>query len=225
MPMMLSDLERQISELLKDYDFDKVRKQQIRWWLYESQLAVIAVRMDALSVVEVVNLVAGSVQDISVARPGTLRVLDAYGNGTTGRYVTYYDRKELNNSAPQWRSRDQAVEVQHIIKDDKSPKIIHVTPPNDGTGSLELLLSVAPEVYTRPENLDEEGDDLEVKLDETFHPAMISWTCYRTLARDGADSQNWSKAQAFRRDFFELLGAKTVGDETMSKKIERLGIT
>lgn len=224
MPVMLSDLERQVNELLRDYDFDKFRKQQIRWWLYEAQLAVVALRLDALTVTEVVDLVAGSIQDIGVARPGTLRVLDAYGNGATGKFVTYYDRKELNNSAPNWRGRDQSAVVSHIIKDDKSPKIIHVTPPNDGNGSLELLLSIAPDVYERPEDLDAEGTDLEVEIDVSFHPAMISWGCYRTLARDGGDSQNWSKAMAFRRDFFELIGAKTVTDDVMSKKIEKLGV-
>ncbi len=147
---------------------------------------------------KVVSLAAGVVQQLP---PDGGRINGFLHNvldkGFRVGYMSYKARhapREIDYTAlisqiPDYASEKPSAGVVHVCFDPSQPKSFTVYPRNDGTGRLLIR-------YTeRPPHV--EALDVESPLGSDFHEALINYTIYLALTRDGEDTSNSARADAF----------------------------
>ena len=149
-------------------------------------------------VTKVVSLVAGVSQKIP---PSGGRINGFLHNDLTTSFkagiMTYkakHSPKEIDYSAlirqiPGFASEKPSAGVAHVCYDQSSPKDFVVYPPNDGTGKLVVRYTEYPAPAATLND--------EIVLGSDYHEAIINYTLYLCLTRDGQDTANSARADAF----------------------------
>ena len=99
------------------------------------------------------------------------------------------DYTALVRQIPGFASEKPSAGVAHVCFDPSQPKAFTVYPPNDGTGKLVVRYTerAAHVAATNDEN----------PLGADFHEALINYTLYLALTRDGEDTANSARADNF----------------------------
>lgn len=145
-----------------------------------------------------VSLVAGVTQTIP-ANGGRINGflhnnLDASFKAGPMTYRPKHSPKEIDYSLlirqiPSYASEKPSAGVAHVCYDPSQPKSFVVYPPNNGQGRLMVRYTeYAPHVASK---------DDENPLGQEFNEALINFTIYLCLSRDGEDTGNSARADAF----------------------------
>lgn len=170
-------------------------------WINRGQRAIINLRRDAGAVTEIWQLTLGAKQSIPA---GGLQILGdprnmGYDGVSAGDAILRIDRKELDAIYPSWSSSaNQAAIIVEYMFDTDHPTVFWVNPPSDGQGYIEASISKVPAVI-----VDEESD---IGIPDQFETALVHYVCWCWLGRDSERSPNYTRAQASKSTFFELLG-------------------
>lgn len=149
-------------------------------------------------VTKTVNLVAGVSQSLP-ANGGRINGflhndLDKAFRAGIMTYKPKHSPSEIDYSAlvrqiPGYASEKASAGVAHICYDPSQPKAFTVYPPNDGTGKLVVR-------YTeRAAHVATVNDENPLGAD--YHEALINYTLYLALTRDGEDTANSARADNF----------------------------
>lgn len=109
-------------------------------------------------------------------------------------YKPKHSPREIDYSAlirqiPSYASERPSAGVVHVCYDPSQPKAFTVYPPNDGTGKLMVRYTeYAPHVSAKTD---------DNPLGPEFNEALINFTIYLCLSRDGEDTGNSARADAF----------------------------
>jgi hypothetical protein len=163
-------------------------------WLNDGQREVVMYKPDAYPRVDTVELVEGTRQAIP---SGGLQLLDVTRN-SDGIAVRLIERRVLDEQLPEWHQSPQSGEVRHYLYDERDPKTFWVYPPNDGTGSVEVLYSAAPE--------DVAVEDT-ILIDDTYANALVDYILYRAYMKDADYAANDQRAANQYNRFLSSLGA------------------
>lgn len=99
------------------------------------------------------------------------------------------DYSSLIRQIPSYASDRPSAGVAHVCYDPSQPKDFIVYPPNNGQGKLVVRYT---EYATHVASKDEENP-----LGQDFNEALINYTIYLCLSRDGEDTGNSARADAF----------------------------
>lgn len=106
-----------------------------------AQRVVCLVKREAYPVRANITLAAGTKQVLPAAG---LSLMQVYGNAVSGRRVTQCIAELMDVAAAYHPAATLEVDVQQYTADPRDPTRFDVIPPNDGTGSLDVLYGSTP---------------------------------------------------------------------------------
>lgn len=164
---------------------DRVRTQLIdtdavqRWsntellqWLTDGERTIVAIAPGASSTNATISLVSGTLQPI----PANGHMLLSITRNTSGRAVRVVGRELMDAYNPDWHTATPTSLVQNYIFDPQQPRQFYVYPPNNGTGSVDIVYSVMPAERTSM------SDTLEVI--DLYQTALVDYILYRAHQKD-----------------------------------------
>jgi hypothetical protein len=207
--MKASDVINRVRVLLND-DGTRWPNSELFYWISDAQRLIGLVRPDAVSALATVSLSAGSKQ---VIPSGMTRLLDVLHNvnsldGTPTRSIKITDRDQLETQDPNWQTKTKKKEVRQYIFDPRTPTTYFVTPPNDGTGWVELLCQAAPVEVT--------DTTTDLVLQDIYLETAVNYVMYRAYSKDNEFSANSAAANNYLQLVLSVLGLKTLKDVAAS---------
>lgn len=212
--VQVNDVVLRVGQLLQDTT-------HIRWplaeklqYITDAAREVCFFKPDACAKTSVVNLVAGTKQDIPADGTTLIDIVRNMGVGgaTAGTAPRAVTREILDAQLPGWHASTASAEVKHYTFDPQNQKVFYVYPPqpSSGMGSLEVVYSA------EPANAAENGT---LDLDSTWVPAIINYALYRCYSKDAEFAGNGQLATAYYQAFnASLVGRGAAEDKTDPRK-------
>lgn len=175
--------------------------------LNEAVRASIDVRPDLNTVVEDVDLVAGTVQHLP---PDGVQLFDVLENAATPfRVVTTCDQSLLDETYRFWPGSAQRAEVKHYTYDARDRLRFRVYPPNDGTGTVRIRYGALPPAMTLSDVL---------PINDQNEPAIYARAMGEAYRRN-TERQDLGKTQGYFDQWGQLLGLSAQGSRTTAPKV------
>jgi hypothetical protein len=177
-------------------------------YLNEARRTVVLLKPDAYTVREYLALVAGTKQQLPA---GGVAILDCGDNEATGRVATLVDRELLDHMNRFWPAATPESGVMHWCADPRDPRRFDVAPPNDGTGSLEVLYGMTPAAVALGE---------EIGLLDVYQYPLECFTLARAYAKN-TKRQDLGKSGGYMQEFRQSLGLKSVAQVAVAPKVNQ----
>jgi hypothetical protein len=179
--------------------------------LNEGERAIVAVKHEAYPVRAALTLAAGTKQALPAAG---VALMEVYANTVSGRRVTITNRELQDAAATFFPAATQEVDVQHYMKDDRDPTRFDVVPPNDGTGSVEILYGAVPTAIASV------GSNINVlDIYEQALKAFVLSQCYA----ENTERNDTAKSGYYATEFKNLLGISSQSQVAVSPKVGAQG--
>lgn len=162
---------------------------------------------DAYTVKEYVTLAAGVTQSLPA---GGIAILDVGDNQASGRVCTLVDKDLLDHQNRFWYAATQETDAQHWCADPREPRRFDVTPPNNGSGSLELLYGAIPADTAL-------GGSLPIP--DSYHRAIECFVLARAYEKN-SQKRDPNKSASYMQQFLQLLGLKSTAQIAVAPKVE-----
>jgi len=205
MALTANDLLLRCAAIYNDTSYNRISNSTSdnpNWFQFfdDALRQLILVRPDAYTTTTTMQLTSGTKQSLPSAG---IRLLDIHRNmgtngSTVGAPIHYIDRKILDASLVTWHSEAQQHYIDNYWFDPDNPTVFWVTPPNSGSGYIELTYSILHTALTAT------GDSVAVK--DIFLMPLVSWCLYRAFLVDTDSPYGFERAQFFYRDFMQTLG-------------------
>ena len=133
-------------------------------------------------------------------------------NGTTS--ITTVSRELLDTQIPNWTNPNVLPfnrQVVHVVDDIADTGTFHVVPGNDGTGIIEVIVSVIPTPVATPltdDNLFASYDGLHLDLSPVYQSPLRDYILHRAYEMDQTVPNSAATAQSFYAKFANALGVK-----------------
>jgi hypothetical protein len=210
------------SAILSEVDTVLLDTAKTRWpdaeklvYLNAGQRQIVFFKPDAYVVNDVYSLVAGTKQSIPdgtnsfqnasavTLREGVALVKVVRNMGTDGltpgAIIPPIGSDMLDNYNPDWHGESQVAAVNNYAFNDEDPKRFYVTPPNAGTGYVEVIYSALP--------LDVASVSTAITLSDVYRDSLMNYVLHRCYAKDAALSPlNAQRATEYLNLFFQSLG-------------------
>jgi hypothetical protein len=161
---------------------------------------------DSFTVNGFVPMVAGTRQQLPA---GGIAILDCGENQVSGRVATLVDRDLLNHVNRFWPTTTPEVDVKHWCADPRDPTRFDVAPPNDGTGSLEVLYATTPQDVELDQDIGFSG-----AYQHAFECFVLSCAYAKNTKR-----QDLAKSSAYMQEYRALLGVKNAAQAAMAPRV------
>lgn len=176
-------------------------------YLNEALAATAALKPDMYTVQEFITLVAGISQVIPAAGVALLDVIQ----NESGRVVTQVDAGLLDEANRFWPRATQETVVQHFAADPRDPRRFNVTPPNDGTGRVQVLYGAVPGPVTGSS-----GEDL--LLAPSYLAILTNYVLGKAYGKN-SKKQDLTKATFYMNQWGTALGLKSKGQVAVAPKV------
>lgn len=170
---------------------------------------VALVRPDAVSFVDVVQLVPGTRQAIPV---DGLRLLDVIRNmgsdgSTPSSAIRSAKREYLDLVVPGWHSAAGAIAVKTFTYDTDTPRDFYVFPPVTDTQQVHVEMSYSrlPAEVTQPADV--------ISLDDVYEGPLTDWVLYLAYRKDISSAVSQAESRGYRQAFYASLGVKMEADK------------
>lgn len=215
MTISATGLIQRAATLLVDLQKRRWPESTLLTWGNDGQLAIVALRPDAYTQTQVVQLQVGTRQSLP---PGAFSLLDVSRNmGTNGETpggaCLYVDRKRLDNEDPLWHTAPASAVVLQWMYDRSIPKTWWCYPPQptSNQGYVELDVSTAPPAMTI-DGVAGATVTVDSALDDVYVNPLLEFMIYRAHSED-AEYASSGKAEMFYDSFLRMLGLKTETDK------------
>lgn len=208
--MLASEVLQDLTTTLNDPNYVTWGEGELLQKISDAMTAIVVVRPDAYSVVEAIQLSAGTKQSVPA---GALRLLDVLRNmgadgQTPGRAITPVHGDDMDIIDPSWHKRTAKSEVRHFVYDERTPDTFFVTPPAVAGIYVEAQLSKEPPAVTAP------GDTLPLK--DIYKAPIVEYTLYLAYNKETDSMESRQEAMRHLGQFNTLLGIKSKTDLTFS---------
>jgi hypothetical protein len=184
-----------VSELLQDINKERWSDAVLLRWMSESQQLIATHKPESVATRASVALAAGV--DQSIPTDG-LMLLRARRNTASGAIVQLVDEDSQNRIAPTWPGAAQTLDANTYIYDPEiDPLTFMVSPPNNGSGSLEVVYAKIPTPVAATTSA--------ISVNDSFVPLIKDYVMYRALQME-TEGQNLSRAAQHLSTFLQGLG-------------------
>jgi len=220
MPIIAKDVLARAQIVLQDAGAKRWPLLDLLAWLNDGLRDIAFYKPTALSETKVVDLVKGTLQELADGE----QIMRAHRNiiseeGVTprvaGLVVTPIPREILDAHMPEWHMETFQAPFQravcHVVTDQFNPRIFYVYPGNNGSGRIELTVSVTPE--TIPDPAGGAGAALaaytqEIPINITYLSVLVDYVLYRSFSMDVQYAGAADRAVAHYQNFQNALGIK-----------------
>lgn len=222
--MLASDLFDRAQRIMLDETNVRWPLPELCMWLNDAQREVVLQKPNALSKTVVMKLEQGTYQ----ALPGDyLKLLRVVRNITAetpyrqgGRAVRIVSREILDTQSPYWHDGAMTPfkrDVKHVCFDEQDQRAFYVYPGNDGTGSVELVVSVQPAAIKPTGDANElDSYRVPIELQDIYGNALLDFILYRGYAKDAQFAGAAERAVLHYQQFANSLGMKVQLDVQLS---------
>lgn len=223
------------SEILSKAAIQLVDPDHTRWplaellgWLNQSQRVIVAAKPSAYSASRVLALDAGAMQRLPATHePPIMALIRVTRNITSdvadwprvaGHAVRMTSAEALDSADPDWQCRTTSALVRQAAYDAASPHEFIVYPPNDGTGRVEVIVSLLPPTIEPTAANSTAITDFArpIALGAEYEPALLDYILFRAFSKDDMTAVPM-KAQMHIQLLSQFLGAKVAAEPTSSK--------
>ena len=162
--------------------------------LNQAQRNACALRGELNTVHAAIPMVAGTLQTLPAGGTVLIRLDE---NAVGKRRCRLVDAALLDAALLTWPAATAAKEVAEYATDPRSPKRFHVTPPNDGTGSVVALYCAVPAPLATVASA--------IVLEDTHELALQHFVIGEAYAAN-TKRQDLTKATFYRQSFEKQLG-------------------
>ncbi|WP_432736474.1 DUF6682 family protein [Maridesulfovibrio sp. FT414] len=164
-----------------------------------AQRQVVMLRPDSNSVIERVELAAGSTrQDVPDQGRFIGLVRNVRPDGTPGQAITSVSRAALDGANLQWHSEPPSDVLDNYAFEEEVPSVYWVSPPPAEGVRVELEYSRRPGPVTDLEQ--------ELALPDIFAGPLADYVLYRCWAQNSSSAANWQKGTDCLRQMYVSLG-------------------
>lgn len=167
---------------------------------------ILQVKRDAYTRREYIPLVAGTKQELPA---GGIAVLDGGPNEVSGRVCTLVDRELLDAENDFWPAATRERDAQHWAADPRDPHRFDVTPPNDGSGSVQFLFGAVPERVAYAGTF---------PLADTYMRPVQCFMLARALAKK-TRRQDPTQSAIYMQEFAQLIGLGSAAQIAVAPKL------
>lgn len=215
MPIMAAGILTRAATVLQDTEHVRWELPELADWLNEAQRAIILAKPSANSVTVALDLLEGTLQSLTEADYLLLLRLPRNLKGavapfTGGRAIRPTARDTLDASSPNWHDGDEVTfkaEVRQYIYDEANPREFYVYPGNDGTGKVEAIVSVLPDMIVTTGTEIGAYEALEIGLPEPYAPVILDYILYRAFSKDDIAAEV-TRARLHYQAFAQAVGIK-----------------
>ena len=172
---------------------------------------------DAYTVRAYIPLVAGTKQQLPTGTdpelPAGIAVLDVGDNQASGQVCVLCDRELLDAENRYWPAGTRETAAQNWAADPRDPKRFDVTPPNDGSGSLEVLYGAVPPTLEAPTD--------ELVLGQQYKLAGVIFVLHRAYSKN-TKRQDLAKSQGYWNQYLNILGIKSTAQVAVAPKTSQV---
>ncbi len=177
-------------------------------WLNEALAATAAVKPDMYTRKVFFTPEIGTSQTIP---DDGVAMLNATFNEVSGRVITIVDGALLDEANRFWPAATREVDVHHFAVDARDPRRFEITPPNTGTGSIQILYGAVP-----PEVTGSSGEDIPVS--PNYGPILSCYVLGKAYAKN-SKRQDLAKAQSYMNQWGALVGLKSKGQIAVAPRV------
>lgn len=190
MAVSVDDIITSVSTTLLDTAHRAWTRSEIVGYINEALAATANVKPDMYPIQEFVTLVAGITQTIPEAG---VAILEVQYNQVSGRVVRQVDKDLLDEANRFWPAATQEVDVWEYAADPRDPRRYSVTPPNTGTGSVQILYGAVPDSVTGSsgESIPIAGSYLPVLIEYVLGKCYAKNSKVQDLAKSGMHMNTW----------------------------------
>ena len=194
-----------VSTLLQDVNKDRWSDADLMRWIGESEQLIATSKPESVAVKIAIALIAGVDQDI----PGDgLMILRFRRNTASGAVVQLVDEDTQNRIDPVWPAAAQVLEPTTVIYDPLvDPLTFMVAPPNNGSGSLEVIYAKIPAPVA--------ATTASISVNDSFVPLIKDYVMYRALLME-TEGQNLNRSALHLQVFMQGLGLNTRAYEKLN---------
>lgn len=174
----------------------------IRWpltellnWLNDGQREVVLRKPNASVRNTDFPLAVGTKQAIP---PDGVQLIDVVRN-LPGNSIRIVDREILDAQVSDWHTLQPTKAVRHFCYSEMDLKNFYVFPPNDGTGTVELIYSASPV------NAVLGG---VISIDDIYQSALLDYIMYRAYSKDSEYAADSARVTTHYTAFTNSLGGK-----------------
>lgn len=216
MTILASEITAELGKQLNDVGQVTWTEESLVEYINSAQNQIVSMRPDAYSVVTVVQMIAGSKQDLPVDTTRLLNVKRNMGTDglTPGRAVWPCEMEDLDLFNFGWHNATQEQEIKNFMYSEKSPRTFYVDPPSDGTGYIEISVSRVPPLLTTPVGV----QALDVK--DIYRNHVIQWCMFRAYSIEVDSASSQQRAGIHYGNFMDMMGRKFQRDVQFSPSVE-----
>lgn len=192
---------------LLDQDGISYPRPTLLGWLNEALRATAFVKPDMYVKDTDVALVAGITQELPA---DAVALINIPQNSGTGRVITQVPAKLLDECNRFWPSATRQAAVEHYTSDPRNALRFRIYPPNDGTGSVEMVYGAVPPTIAT------EDDDIPVK--DSYQTALTDFVLGKAYA-ENSKKGDITKATASMQSWGRALGIKTGAQIALAPKV------
>jgi hypothetical protein len=177
-------------------------------WLNEAMAATAVVKPDMYTRKEFFVPEVGTSQTIP---SDGVALLNITFNEVSGRVITLVDGGLLDEANRFWPAATRTVDVYHFAVDARDPRRFEITPPNTGTGSIQILYGAVP-----PEVTGSSGEDIPVA--GSFAPIFSAYVLGKAYAKN-SKKQDLAKSSAYMNQWGAMVGLKSKGQIAVAPRV------
>jgi hypothetical protein len=175
-------------------------------WLNQGQKQIVVMSPSATNKVSVVQLVAGTRQNIPSDGWTLLELIRYMGtNGSTpGRAIRVTSRELIDSFNPTWHAAAKSAVPKHYIFDQQDQTVFYVYPPNNGQGYVQINYAPVPPMIT--------SESTVISISDTFEPVLLDYILYRACSKDAEYAPGLQLASGYLQTFMAAMQIKQTSE-------------
>lgn len=214
--------------LLLDEGYTRWTLEELCKWLNDGQLEIVIQKPSATARTVSLPMVEGTLQTLPTGYNSILRPVRNVRNDVSDRLprkvITVAAAEGINSISPGWHdpyTTPYKQQVAHFIFDEANPRQFYVYPGNNGTGSIEAVLSENPkDIVATGETYELDSYDVPLSIEDIYFPALTYFVLYRAFAKDTQYAGSAQRATMFYQQFANALGIQVTVETNMSPNVK-----
>lgn len=208
MTVVVDDIISSVATTLLDTAHRGWPRAEIVGYINEALAATANVKPDFYPRQEFVPMVAGITQVIPA---DGVSLLELQFNEVSGRVTRQVDAGLLDEANRFWPAATREVDVVEYAADPRDPRRFAVTPPNDGTGSVQVLYGAVPDRVTGSS-----GETIPVT--SNYLAPLIEFVLAKCYGKN-SKSQDLAKSNIHMQRWGTLIGLRAKAQVAVAPKV------
>lgn len=218
MSVKVVDLVRDAQVILID-DGTRFPVLELQAWLNAGYRETVNLRPDANTLTAVFTCAAGVRQDISLAFPNALKLIEVIRNvaAASNQFaVMLADRQVFDDQRRNWTVDPATISIENYMYDPRLNNQFLVYPPALNTAQLEIVYCEMPQPHALTATQLQTPTTTEtIRLLDSYANILLDYVLYRAFSKDAGNPENAARAVAHYSAFKDSLTGKSGSDQAV----------